>query len=365
MFEECAVPTSFKNNFVTRRHLVRKAALVFGTTLIAVAMQTAQTPAGAVTGACHVSPIVSDLDKSAHFYHDILGLDLVPAPGSGRLPWDTDPGHLNLHGLPQARLRFIGARMPGVDCGVELVEFAGVEQRSVRRRLEDPGATMLILLVRDLDAIFSRLKAARATVLTKGGEPMFVGPSKTARAVIVQDPDGHPIELAQLQPTPQTTASAQSNVIGIRLRITVTDSEKAAIFYRQALGIVMEPGVFTKDESVMAMMGFPAAAQYRVATSTLPGSSLVLELDRIQGSRRNEVAAVASTGSRLLSPTAECSRYRRNAHRSEAVGRARPFYGRFGGPDDVRFKPMASCRSSGSKQSFSCRSATSGAIARM
>jgi catechol 2,3-dioxygenase-like lactoylglutathione lyase family enzyme len=262
-----------------------------------VAMQTAQTPAGAVTGACHVSPIVSDLDKSAHFYHDILGLDLVPAPGSGRLPWDTDPGHLNLHGLPQARLRFIGARMPGVFCGVELVEFAAVERRSVRRRLEDPGATMLILLVRDLDAIFSRLKAARATVLTKGGEPMYVGPSKTARAVIVQDPDGHPIELAQLQPTPQTTASTQSNVIGIRLRITVTDSEKAAIFYRQTLGIVMEPGVFTKDESVMAMMGFPAAAQYRVATSTLPGSQLVLELIEFKG-----VGETKSLPSRVQDP---------------------------------------------------------------
>ena len=245
--------------------------------------QTAQPTAGAVTGACHVSPIVSDLDKSAHFYHDILGLDLVPAPGSGRVPWSTDPSQLNLHGLPKGRLRIIDARMPGVACGVELVEFAGVEQRSVRRRLEDPGATMLILLVRDLDAIFARLKAARATVLTKGGEPMNVGPSKTARAVIVQDPDGHPIELAQLQPAPQTTASAQSNVIGMRLRITVADSEKASTFYRQTLGIVMQPGAFTRDESVMAMMGFPAAAQYRVATSTLPGSQLVLELIEFQG----------------------------------------------------------------------------------
>jgi cytochrome c553/catechol 2,3-dioxygenase-like lactoylglutathione lyase family enzyme len=89
-----------------------------------------------------------------------------------------------------------------------------------------PGAAMLILLVRDIDSIFSRLKAAGVTVLTKGGAPMSVGPSKTARGVIVQDPDGHPIELAQLEPTPPTTAAAESNVIGIRLRITVRDSDK-------------------------------------------------------------------------------------------------------------------------------------------
>src|SRR4030095_771236 len=101
----------------------------------------------------------------------------------------------------------MGARMLGVFCGVELVEFSGVEQRKVHRRLQDPGAAMLILLVRDIDAIFSRLKTAGATVLTKGGAPMSVGPS-TNRAVVVADPDGHFIELAQLEPPPPTAAPA-------------------------------------------------------------------------------------------------------------------------------------------------------------
>src|ERR1043165_5614134 len=109
------------------------AVFLFACVSAAIASQAPPAPAGAVTGACHVSPIVSDLDKSAHFYHDVLGLDLVPKPGSGRLPWDTDPGHLDLHGLPKARLRFIGARMPGVFCGVELVDFANAGQRNVRQ----------------------------------------------------------------------------------------------------------------------------------------------------------------------------------------------------------------------------------------
>src|SRR4030095_11372027 len=64
-------------------------------TSAAIATRTTQPTQGPVTGACHVSPIVSDLDKSAHFYHEMLGLDLVPAPGTGRLPWDTDSGHLD------------------------------------------------------------------------------------------------------------------------------------------------------------------------------------------------------------------------------------------------------------------------------
>jgi len=125
---------------------------------------------------------------------------------------------------------------------------------------------------------------------------MFVGPSKTARAVIVEDPDGHPIELAQLQPTPPTTAAAESNVVGIRLRITVSDSEKAAGYYRQTLGVDARPAAFTKDESVMAMMGFPAAGEYRVQSASLP-DSLVLELIEFRG-----VGETKSVPSRVQDP---------------------------------------------------------------
>lgn len=282
-----------------------RLALVVACIGAAFATSVMRSAPAAVTGACHVSPIVSDLDRSARFYHDVIGLDLAPTPGNGPLPWDKDPGHLNLHGLPNARLRFIGARMPGVSCGVELLEFADAGQKNVHRRLQDPGAAMLILLVRDIDAIYSRLKAAGpsgAVVLTKGGAPIRVGPAKTARGLIVEDPDGHFIELAQLEPAPPTTAAASSNVIGIRLRITVNDSERAANFYRQALGLDMKSGVFTKDESVMAMMGFPATAEYRVATSTLPDSMLVLELIEFKGvgPAKTVASRVQDTGSYRL-----------------------------------------------------------------
>ena len=133
---------------------------------------TGAAPPYAVTGACHVSPIVDDLDRSARFYHDLIGLDLVPTPSPGPLPWDEDPGHLHLHGMPQARLRFIGARMPGIRCGVELVEMKGIDRKPVRRRIQDPGAVTLILLVRDLDAAFAKLKAAGVPVVSTGGAPV-------------------------------------------------------------------------------------------------------------------------------------------------------------------------------------------------
>lgn len=199
---------------------------------------------GAVTGACHVSPIVADLDKSAHFYHDLLGLNLVPAPPPGRLPLDTRPEHLDLHGMPQAKLRFIGARMPGVFCGVELVEFTETERKAVQRRMQDPGAAMLILLVRDIDSLFARLKADDVPVVTTGGVPVTVGASKT-KVVVVKDPDGHPVELAQPDPLPATAVDASSNVVGIRLRVTVVDTDRTVQYYRRVLGIEAKPGSFT------------------------------------------------------------------------------------------------------------------------
>src|SRR4029453_8485542 len=182
-------------------HGLRRLVAVLGIAVVAavLAAEVLSQPATSsrVTSACHVSPIVADIDKSARFYHDLLGLDLVPSPPPGSIPVDTRPEHLDLHGIPQAKLRFIGARMPSVFCGVELVEFSGIDRHHVERRIQDPGAAMLILPVRDLDSLFARLKPAGTPVLTTGGLPMTVGASKT-HAVVVKDPDGHPVELAQL-----------------------------------------------------------------------------------------------------------------------------------------------------------------------
>ena len=250
--------------------LITFAAIAAMPTFTSLHAQEEATPPGLVTSACHVSPIVNDLDKTARFYRDVLGLDLMPPPPSGPLPVDTDPGHLTLHGLPGSRLRFIQARMPGVRCGIEMVEFTGVDRTPRQLRMQDPGNAMLILLVRDLDAVFAKLKAAGTPIVTTGGQP--VAPSKTnrTRGLVVKDPDGHFIELAQLDPLPATTVPASSNVIGIRLRVTVADMDRTVKYYG-SLGIHPDVRPFEKNATVMAMMGLPDA-EYRVAMAPLPAS---------------------------------------------------------------------------------------------
>jgi catechol 2,3-dioxygenase-like lactoylglutathione lyase family enzyme len=251
--------------------------------LAAVFPVAAQSASEAVVSACHVSPIVSDLEKSARFYHDLLGMDLMPAPPPGPLPWDTDQGHLLLHGLPDARLRFIQARMPGVRCGIELVEFANVDRTPVRRRYQDPGAATIILMVRDIDTAFAALRKGGAHVVTTSGAPISMNPANKTRAVIVQDPDGHYVELAQVDPLPQTRVAAESNVIGIRLRLTVADVEQALAYYQHVLGVKGMARPFVGSLSVMDMAGLPAAGEYQLATIQMPGSSLVFELIGFKG----------------------------------------------------------------------------------
>jgi catechol 2,3-dioxygenase-like lactoylglutathione lyase family enzyme len=258
----------------------KRLALSYTLTLVTCGAAPA---AAAVTGACHVSPIVADLDRSAHFYHDLLGLELSPAPPPGRIPWDTSSELLDLHGLPTARLRYIGVRIPGVRCGIEPVEFDKVERKPVRRRMQDPGAVTLILLVRDLDAAFAKLKAADVKVVTTGGAPVSPSPTSKTRAVIVEDPDGYFVELAQLDPLPPTTVPASSNVFDIRFRVTVGDLEMTRQYYQAHLGIPGKLGEFAASKGVMAMMGLPETVEYRMSVGPIPGSTLILEFLQLKG----------------------------------------------------------------------------------
>ena len=244
----------------------------------------------------------------------------MPAPPAGPLPWDEDPGHLHLHGLPQARLRFIGARMPGIRCGVELVEINNVDRTPVRRRMQDPGAVTLILLVRDLDAAFAKLKAAGVPVVTTGGVPLAMSATNKTRAVIVQDPDGHFVELAQLDPLPATTAPASSNVIGIRLRVTVADTEATLRFYQERLGLTGELRPFTSSKLVSAMMGLPES-EYRLTTIRMPGSPLLFELLELKGlgpprcARASRIRARSGCSSTCATSTRRWPASRRRAAR--------------------------------------------------
>jgi catechol 2,3-dioxygenase-like lactoylglutathione lyase family enzyme len=267
---------------------------------LAILFASASSSAAAVTGACHVSPIVADLDRSVRFYRDLLGFESTSSP-TDTVAWDTRPELMALHGLRKGRLRSVVLRVPGARCGIELVQFDQVDRHAVRRRMQDPGAVTLILLVRDIDALFARLRAAKVDVATTGGAPVTPSPTSKSRAVIVKDPDGHFVELAQLVPPPQTSAPSTSNVFDLRVRVTVSDLDEAVRYYREGVGIEGKSAAFSAGAGVMAMMGLPASVEYRVNMTTIPGSSLILEFLELKGiERRLRSSRVQDPGSYRL-----------------------------------------------------------------
>ena len=251
--------------------------------LSAAAFVRAQAPAptGLIVGSGNFfSPIVSDLDKAIAFYRDGIGLDITGNPSNA----DENLPLRNMFGLPGAQLRWMVGRPPAMRTGVEIVEIKKAEGKPLERRIQDPGAFTLIVLVRDAALAFAKVKTTGASIVTTGGAPIAVG---RAKAFLVKDPDGHFVEVAQLDPLPETLAT--TNVIGVRVRLAVDDAAQSLKLY-QELGLsgTMDL-VFNKNEAVMKMFGLPADGQYRVASMDVPTTNLRIEFIDFKGVDRRTV----------------------------------------------------------------------------
>ena len=272
---------------------IRTFAIAFA---LAAAVAHAQTPAappagpaptGLIVGSGNFfSPIVGDLDKAVAFYRDGLGLDVQGAPSNA----DTNPALRNMFGLPDATLRWQIGRPPAMRTGVEIVEISKAESKRLDRRVQDSGAFILIVFVRDVDATFARVKALGAPVVTKGGVPIGVPKDKPRnRVVVVKDPDGHFVEIVQADQPPETQAPPTANVIGVRVRLTVDNVDKALSLYRDAMGMkVRSVDEFKKDPAVNDMLGL-TDGQYRVGMLEVPTTGLVFEVIDFKGIDRKTV----------------------------------------------------------------------------
>jgi len=282
----------------------QRRLLAIATMAAGIVLANASPSAAAVTGACHVSPVVTDLDRSVRFYRDLLGFENTPH--ADPIAGDARREVLDLHGLPKARRRAARLHIAGARCGIELVQFDRIDRQATRRRIQDPGAVTLILLVRDIDTLFAKLRAAHVDIATTGGAPVTPSPTSTSRAMIVKDPDGHFVELAQLDPLPAATAPATSNVFDLRFRVTVNDLDEAVRYYRDGLGIEGKSAAFSAGAGVMAMMGLPANVEYRVNMTTIPGSRLILEFLELKGiERQSQSTRVQDPGSYRLQLTVD------------------------------------------------------------
>ena len=118
---------------------------------------------------------VADLDKSYAFYH-ALGLDLQNnAPAL-----TAKPNTLNdaLRGLvdvpPGTKFRNMMLKIPNAAFPLEVTEFTNMDVHPAKPRIQDPGASLLVLDVDDLDAALAAAKKAGGEVVSTGGSPSNV-----------------------------------------------------------------------------------------------------------------------------------------------------------------------------------------------
>jgi catechol 2,3-dioxygenase-like lactoylglutathione lyase family enzyme len=186
------------------------AALMFG--------QTA-APESPVVGVGNFLHIVSDLDQSLAFYHDVLGLELSGPPGEHK--FTDNPAVANLYGVPGKQFRAAVLKIPGSPMGIELVQW-GDARKPEHKPISGPGAVTLILHVKEPSA---------------------------APEAIRYDPDGFPVELEQ------------SDGPGADLSISVTDINQTRALYTKVFG-------FKADGEWLGVPGASVRIQLTKATDT-------------------------------------------------------------------------------------------------
>jgi len=212
---------------------------------------------------------VSNAEASVAFYHDVLGLDFPPG-WNGKINPPVG-GFSELTGAVGSLIRVVSLPIPGASWHMQIVDTTGVDRKPVAAERQDIGAAGLILYVRSLDVTLAALKKARARIVTVGEKPVTInrGDSGKTRAIIARDPDGFFIEVREVDPLPQTTASATSNVIDARMSLTIGDTEKTARYWRDVLGMdVKSDAWFRGDKTELVLEGTPGA-QVRKTTATV------------------------------------------------------------------------------------------------
>ena len=203
----------------------------------------AGTPPGEVVAAGNFIHVVSDAERSLAFYRDVMGMDVQQpaggqAPPPGPRPFIATPQIVQLYnGGQTAQYRTATAMIAESPMRAELIEFKDVPRAPVAPRIQDPGASFLVLTVRDLDAVLARVKNSGTPTVTAGGQPVsLTRDGVRMRAILVRDPDGFFVQIVQRDPAPQTAAPLDRNVIDVGFGFTVSSTERMMSVFTEAFG---------------------------------------------------------------------------------------------------------------------------------
>lgn len=160
---------------------------------------------------------VGDLDRSVHFYRDVLGMESPRPPGD----WQTTEGILKMYDAVGGKFRVGNAQIPGSPMRVEMVEFQGVDREPVRRQWGLAGTSVLMLTVVDLAPVEERLKSANAPMLVKSKKAC------DGRGMVVADPDGFAVMLTERAGQAAGAPPPKSNFTGMKFGYLVSGDSLA------------------------------------------------------------------------------------------------------------------------------------------
>jgi len=141
----------------------------------------------------HVGLVVTDLDRSIRFYHDVLGLPFANEP----TPWFDGPDLEKGVGVPGARLRQV-CFWVGEHSMMELIEYANRPVTSTRPIPNNHlGAAHVCFRVADVRATKADLEACGVTFYSDVNV-VDSGPLAGWRWVYFSDPDGMALELVEV-----------------------------------------------------------------------------------------------------------------------------------------------------------------------
>ena len=243
----------------------------------------AETPAGPrAVGVSILHLNISNLDQSLALYRDVLGMEVKTPPGPPR----SAPA---LVSEPGALLRTAIMHVPGGSFEFELVEWSGIPQQPQQAHIQDPGAVMLALSVRDLDAMMAGAKKLGLQVLTSGGKPL-VGErdGKRTRTVMIRDRDGFVVELVEGGPN---ATAASGPISHVAVYLSVQDLAQTVTFYNRAFGFNMPaPGeARPTPERIQALFDDKALKTMRSAQGTFPGSEFIITFQEFRGPNQKPV----------------------------------------------------------------------------
>jgi predicted enzyme related to lactoylglutathione lyase len=226
---------------------------------------------------------VSNLEQTYAFYH-ALGINLDGATEL-KQPQKGAAANRTTGSPADSSFRNANMKIPGTDFTFEAIELTGLERTPQRPRIQDPGASILFLRVRDVDAALAAVKKQGATVVTPGGAPMRNEKEKV-RAVLVTDPDGFFVNLGQPDVIPPD--APDSLVISGRWGTVVQDAEKTARFYHDNFGFDVTTGAPDPSEPFLKIAGVPGA-HYLSKRIQVPGTSRVWTFYEFQNIDRKPV----------------------------------------------------------------------------